>query len=597
MATKASSAVYAPGEDPESLKANFEYQQALKKLTDSIDQRKNRFFDPVGLAAAQGFLAPGTSNFFDALGNVAGNINKAQEAEAKEEQNIAQMRLDLAGRGVELQRQKAKDAMWRSALGGESAPQGGLAAAAQPTTPGAGSGALPSGGQGAAGPLAQAASGSAPSGSPFMPGRQGPNKQQFFAAAQMENKPLHEAIKEWEAMQKGRIEIKDKFGVDTATGEIFMVPSGTTVPTQIFREDGTVGTYPIPENVAAQLSIYLRKGDADAYFELANKYTKGPQRLTAAPQAAAPSAATPGALAVPGAPAAAPQAAQAPQAAAPQAAAQTAAPEAAAVRRGLRSQEEIDAEKRRIEVEMAEEKRRAEDLAKAAAAKEAAAADTDETARRVFGSSTRILDYLKQSPNFYGIFARPGVVAAVGNLIKEGIQTPGGTLNLAGFEDSMRKLMPNVTQTDLDNVAKAAAELAEIELNFSRTYFKGQGAVTEGERKIVRAIPGSVSSSPEVLRTRVELLKARSQYDIDVIDAFRQWQEKNPGRSYLEFERKSDLYKEIKKGFEVETEKIFGGMRAVPTRERRAAPSGPQPSVGFIRDPATGVIRRKKPGE
>ena len=79
MATKAATSVYAPGEDPESARVNFEYQEALKKLTESIDQRKNRFFDPVWLAAAKGFLAPGSINTFESLGRVAGNIGAAQE--------------------------------------------------------------------------------------------------------------------------------------------------------------------------------------------------------------------------------------------------------------------------------------------------------------------------------------------------------------------------------------------------------------------------------------------------------------------------------------------------------------------------------------
>jgi hypothetical protein len=574
MATKAATAVYAPGEDPESAKANLEYQEALKKLTESIDQRKNRFFDPTWLAAAQGFLAPGAPDFFESLGRVAGNVGKAQEAQAKENQDIAQMRLDLAGRGVELQRQKARDAMVRRELAGEEGPVGAspaTPAGALPVAPGAPSGS-------AQGALAQAR-GAAPSqemGYQFAPAVPGISRQKFFAMGVADGKNISDIAKEWEAIQRGRQQVKDNFMVDTGTGRAYALPTGQLEEVQIFSEDGVAKTYKVPRHIAAELSEYARNGDAEKYFDLAKRVTQGPQRKAPAT-------------------AAAPQAAQAPQAAEPQAAA-PAAPDAAAPR-GLRSQEQIAAEKRQSEIDQAAATKRAEDLAKAAAAKEATLEDRDMSARRMFGGSTRILDYLKQSPNFYGIFARPGVVAAVGNLIKEGIQTPSGTLNLAGFEDSMRKLMPNVTQADLDNVSKVAAELAEIELNFSRTYFQGQGAVTEGERKIVRAIPGSVSSSPEVLRTRVELLKARAQYDIDVNDAFRQWQERNPGRSYLEFERKSDLYKEIKKGFEVETEKIFGGMRAVPTRERRAAPSGPQPSVGFIRDPNTGVIRRKKPGE
>jgi hypothetical protein len=73
----------------------------------------------------------------------------------------------------------------------------------------------------------------------------------------------------------------------------------------------------------------------------------------------------------------------------------------------------------------------------------------------------------------------------------------------------------------------------------------------------------------------MELLKARSEYDMNVVDAFRQWQDKNPGRSYLEFERKSDLYKDIKKNFDTDLEKIFTNIKAVPTNQRGAKPVKP----------------------
>jgi hypothetical protein len=282
---------------------------------------------------------------------------------------------------------------------------------------------------------------------------------------------------------------------------------------------------------------------------------------------------------------------------------------ARAVTPGLRSLEEIAAEKRQSEIQQAADTKRAEELAKAAAAKEAAVEQSDRTARNTYQSSSKILDYLKKSPNFFGIFARPGVVPAIGGFIEQGLRTGNGTIDLPGFRDSITKLMPNVRQQDLDNLMLAASELAEIELNFSRQYFQGQGPVTDSERKIVRAVPGSVSSSPRVLKARMELLRDRAQYDIDVADAFRDWQGKNVGRSYLDFERDSQLYKDIKSDFEKKAAKIYNGLPAIPTRERRAADqqgavqqqssqsSGVQPSVGFIRDPNTGVIRRKKPGE
>jgi hypothetical protein len=324
---------------------------------------------------------------------------------------------------------------------------------------------------------------------------------------------LFDLQQEWQEIQRKNLDVRDNFVYNKATGK--MDPTKAAfVEIPIFGEDYGGKTFTVPESVALELSVLQRQGDAVGYKALADKFT------------------------------------------------------------GKSFSGNAPASKEDRALAAKEAETRAAKLGESSAAKEAGAEDTDSTARRIYGSVTRVADYLKQSPNYFGIFARPGITAAIGNLIKEGIQTPSGSLNLAGFEDSVRKLMPGVTQRDLDNVTKAATELAEIELAFTRLYLAKQGAVTEGERKIVRAIPGTTSTSPEVLRSRMELLKARSQYDIDVVDAWRQWQDKNPGRSYLEFERKSDLYKDIKKNFAEETETIFGGIKAVPTSQRARPATG-----------------------
>ena len=102
---------YIAGEDPATIEANRVYQDALARLSQSLDTRKNRFFDPVWLAAAQGFLAPTqTGGFGESLGNVAKNVSAAQELDLKQEQEIAQQRVAAAGKGVELQRMRANDA-------------------------------------------------------------------------------------------------------------------------------------------------------------------------------------------------------------------------------------------------------------------------------------------------------------------------------------------------------------------------------------------------------------------------------------------------------------------------------------------------------
>ena len=102
---------YISGEDPDTIEANRVYQDALARLSQSLDTRKNRFFDPVWLAAAQGFGAPTqTGGFGESLGNAAKSISAAQAEDLKQEQAINEQRVAAAGKGVELQRMRAKDA-------------------------------------------------------------------------------------------------------------------------------------------------------------------------------------------------------------------------------------------------------------------------------------------------------------------------------------------------------------------------------------------------------------------------------------------------------------------------------------------------------
>lgn len=603
---------YLPGEDPEALEANRAYQEALRKLTESLDQRKNRFFDPRYLAAAQGFLAPGAPDFFESLGRVAGNVGKAEEAMVKEDQDIAQQKLAVAGQRLEMLRQREADKQMADYLRGQQPAAGPLSGAAAAAEDGQSQGALSSLDSEGTGVYGVQISPPDPN---RMTGRRYIELNRFD-----KSKSRADLLKEAANIDRQNIEVRESGKFNPITGMFYAFPTGRVEEVQILGEDGRPsGTYKVDAVTAAQLSHFARTNDP-RYWDLAKRIIEGPKRrqtpqatppaaAQAAPQAAQPATAQAMPRPAPsGGPQAAPQAApvptpQAASQAAPRPVPQAAAPqaEAAPAPSRLKSEQERKAEEIERDIETEGRKTRTKKLEDIAAEKEGKLEETVSAAKRVYGSSTRVLDLLKQSPRLFGIFERPGLMASIGNLIDQAIQTPQGTINLAGFQQSMRQLMPRVTQQDLDNVTKAAAELSEIELAFTRLYLEKQGAVTEGERKIVRAIPGKVSNSPEVLRTRMDLLKARSQYDIDVADAFRLWQENNPGRSYLEFERKSQLYKDIKKEFEKESERIFGGMRAIPTRERgQAAPaSAATPAVNdrTIIDPQTGIRRMRRQGE
>ena len=497
---------YLPETSEEARQANEEYRGALQRLTTALQQRQ--FTDP-GLVIAKGFGTPGrTGSFFEGLGNVATGLEEYRRGQVKEEQDIAKLGFDVAGQKLALERQRELDRMYEQAMGGKPAAPaapGALPEAAPPV-----GGALPGGA-----PSGEAA---APSGEPFgiriAPEPTGQlTRSQFLAGARTRREPIDKAMAAWEELYGKRQQVKEA-GV-FRDGVFYPFPKGEPVERQFPTADG-FQTFKVDSITAAEYDEAIRRGDRAGIARIIERVTqpggKGAEEPT-----------TPSGRPL--------------------------------------SVEELEAKRRQSEAYSTE-------LGKTAAEQEAALKDTDAAARRIYGSSSRVSNILQKSPNYFGIFARPGVVAAIGDLVSKGIQTPSGTLNLAGFEDSIRKLMPGIKQKDLDNVARAAGELAEIELAYTQLYLARQGAITEGERAIVRRLGGDTSNSPGVLKARMDLLQARSQYDIDRIDAFKQWKAKNPGKNIMDFESTS-LSRDLKEQFERRLATMLDGLPAIPSRKKQ----------------------------
>jgi hypothetical protein len=551
---------FLPEVSPEAAEANRRYMEAQRKLAETLDVRKNRTFDPMWLAAAQGFLGPTrTGSAFEALGRVAGNVGEAQAKEQELAKQIAAQELELAGAGLGLERMRLRDRAFEQALnrrapaaqqtrlstsrgalppvGGEEpaqpSPQGALPASAQPAQQGA----LPSPPPALSGlPGEQVA----PPNPDFMSG------EDFIGLARIDNPnaDITQIMQKAQELERNRVDVTTEGAFDRSTGMFYRFPKGDLMEREIA---GTGKTFKVTPQQAIKLDIYASNNDP-RYWDVARQVTEGPTRP--GEPAAAPAARPAGA----GAPGAAP----------------------GAGRPAFRSTSEAKAE-------AAEAETTATERAKGAVKKEQDLESDLATADKIGFITTQAREQIKAAGPALGILARPGIGAAIGTLVTEGLKVGQTSIGIPAVEEAIRKANPKITQEELNQVASLAGNLAELELLYTQLYIKGQGAVTEGERQVVRRIPGTTSTDPRVLDEKMRLLQMRSDYDRRRIEAFQEYMEREGSRgNYIKFERSPD-FKRIREEYNNDLYAAFNlkrpGSSSAPTAP--TAPKAPAaPSAG-----------------
>lgn len=581
MAEPKGGLAFIPETNPEAIQANKAYQEALNRLNSALEARQNRMFDPTMLALAEGFLTPGrTGSFGESLGVAAGKMRAAEEAEGKQEMEIAQAKLGLAERGIALEQQRQRERQFREAI--EGAP-GGVSAGAP-----AG---VPSGGQvGAEAPqrpedrLAQAVSDTPPAVQGMVGIQVFPPTQNLVTSRSLlmqryrEGKmSLGDALAEAAKLENDRYVFRDNSVLDKLTGRMFFSPTGGTqkimtskgpmeLPTDLIRlgrpelieqyiknlpstaevagreagaragaergesanqikvnlprADGTYGSYDIPAQAAFELGRLITQHGINSpeVLRYASKFTG-----EAAP--AGPSAAP---AALPGA--------------APAAAAPTAPPAGGAAGR-------VPSESERATAAAASEAA-AKTRATNAAERESKLGEINFSAAEMQGVANRISRVVDESGKFIGVFARPGLGPAILGLIQDSIRTGrGGVVEVPTLENAVRKVMPGVKKSDIANIEKAQADLANLELLYRKTFLAGQGAVSNMEGQVVARLGGTTGSTPETLVHRMNLIRARAQFDRADVSQFNQWKERNPSKNYYDWQT-TPQYNELLKSYE-----------------------------------------------
>lgn len=518
MATKPPDFTNVIGSD-----AMQEYLDAQKNARDKFEERQNRLFDPTMLAMAQGFLAPTkTGGFGESLGNVAASVGPAQAAEEKRIMEMAKMRLEMAQQGVQTEIQTKQAEARQRAINEDLGPESPYAKppakiAPQPAPQPAPAGALPSAGQAPAAPAIQAPA-QAPAQAPLsaapqtapMPAAPTPMAQApqapsapagtqlfpaqpegFTAQEKMEYKRGLAAGKDPYEIRKDIMETRRKniqvnqagtSGVNLATGQKFGFDP-TPTDTYIYG----YGNYKIPATYATMLGEAQQ--DPDKYDELAKMIVFGPQAKTAA-------ATTPNATPTGAAPAGAPAQAQRPT---------TSQAEAEATQIKAESQKRGEGREGRTNEAM--------DAVKAA------------EGTRIIAQSAKDVINQPNSELFMGIFEKPKIKNALARMVEDTVFAPTNfrdavtsmniALSVPRLPDEDGKAYTARKQDVMDRFVEATTLMAQAKFEASRLS-KGQGTITDGERKLFADTTINTKMSVNAFNKISDMLIERSKFAEDL---------------------------------------------------------------------------------
>jgi hypothetical protein len=274
------------------------------------------------------------------------------------------------------------------------------------------------------------------------------------------------------------------------------------------------------------------------------------------PQAGMPPAAAP--AAAPRAPAAAPRAPAAAPATPPTAAAPATPPTAAAPGTpatmapkapaadtsylGILSPESREANalrQRAGEVELAVQQERRNLRAKEIELKESEIEKAGETADDRLVSIQNINNILDRHSNAAGPLAKPGLVPAILGTLATGFSVGNfGSLSVPGIEEAVIKIgaMKGQDQATINAAKELAREYAGLNLANAQSFLKGQGAVSDAERRLISQMSGSASDPPGAARRFMAFQKKKAEYNKQIYkEVYLPWRNENPNADFREF--------------------------------------------------------------
>ena len=504
-------------ETPAEQKSLQEYLKIQEELEAALTNRQ-RLFDPVLLAMAQGFLAPTkTGKFGESIGNVAVAVGPVQEAEEKRRlENIA-MRRDLAAAKLGAQQSARDEEMMRGLLNKPpgAAQSAGQAPAARPAASEPAQ--APAAAEAAPMPQVGAQLAPRPAEAAVAPAQTAPAATEGatidrftpdqLSAMAISNNPrvqaLGKAILNIREDQRKNITVVGGNLVDTRNNRVlFRAPEKE----EQFTFPGIEGSFPMTPSQAES----IRK------------------EIGGIPAGSARDARLRELL------------------------------------KGVPSREDIEARGELL-------KGRAKDTV----TEENAIMAAGNLSNQLRASAETLLD-LSTNPKTkggFGVIADPNILNAIAGAVQTGLTTPSGSIGFGGIDDAVAKLKGTPEQIAARRLA--AREQAMLELNYRRAYLTGQGAVSNMEGEVARLLGPSISDTPEAAAAKARLIIARAEFDKTVRS---EWiNARKRGESVYDF-KDSDTYKNAVKELDDKAKVIRDDLIAQAARKPGGSAAGQAPA-------------------
>ena len=552
------------------------YQSALKQMTDALDQRKNRLFDPTLLAMSQGFLAPTqTGSFFESLGKAAQLTGAAEEKEMKENQDIAALRLQMAQAEREMARKQRGLQFLTGSEPVVGRPEGAPAEGAAPVRAPAGAAA------GAPTPTAgrSVTQGDRSGLGVVINGRQ--ITPALIAQISYQDPELGKALESQYKLTMESIAVQPGGYVIKTTGEY--VPFGGKAPVTRFipgnpATNQKAMTLELPEEDAIALDRARRTGDSETFYRIVDMYTKAPARPGAPAAGAAPGAAPSAA-----APGAAPSAAGAGQLAVgtvrPGSDVATKPPA------GVAAQTPSEA---RAASEVEQKVR--ETLAVGEATQQLKATGEVRTAGKASLGLLPIYDRMEQilkTPGIdkvMGVLERGDIQSALGNLVEEAIRVGNFSVGIP----AVRKILANsgAPQELIDQAANLGQLLAITQ--FEQRKGLGSGtSVSNFEQQMVNAMGPNMTDTLRSFKQKLGFLREKARFESELAKALRVSK-----KQYEEFEDSPEFEKMFSDYRNRVTNIVYpGGTTSGAARPARPAASA---AAGAASQPITAEDLRNR---